>query len=257
MLMSLLSHILIGYFCFALPSFATFKALSHRPLSEPDLERWTTYWAVVGVFLSLETGFEFFISWLPFYWEIKTAFLLFLALPQTEGSTYIYQTYLRPFFSQNEVELDRGIGSIQKSTVTFLQARLSQLFEIVMRLINNKNGAAQPQHTQSGQQAQNDNPLGAALGMFKAYNTHFGSGAQDRAAPVAPNTQAYNGVATSGVQSRAAPVSPNLQSRKSGVSPIPSPLPTPNEPIGAPMYPATRGGMHPPVIPSFPEPEYD
>jgi receptor expression-enhancing protein 1/2/3/4 len=218
MLMSLLSHILIGYFCFALPSFATFKALSHRPLSEPELQRWATYWSVVGAFTAVEYALEWFISWLPFYWEVKTGFLMFLALPQTEGSTYIYETYLRPFYTQNEADLDSGILTVQKNTLNFIQARIGSLLDIFWNLLN-KNSAAQ---SQGQPPAESGNPLGPALNLWKTYSSSVMNTAQPR--------------------SDAA----NLQNRTLQ----PSPLPTPHEPIGTPFEGAT-------FAPAFPEPQHE
>ncbi len=52
-----------AWFAFLLPSYATFKALSHRPLSEPELQRWTMYWSVVGAFVAFEYAAEWLISW--------------------------------------------------------------------------------------------------------------------------------------------------------------------------------------------------
>lgn len=90
-----------GWFAFLLPSYHTFKALKQRPFSEPEIERLATYWAVVGAFVALEYSGEWLFSWyvfiappalilsktyvrFPFYWELKTVFLLFLSLPQTQ-----------------------------------------------------------------------------------------------------------------------------------------------------------------------------
>ncbi|KAF8167735.1 TB2/DP1, HVA22 family-domain-containing protein [Crassisporium funariophilum] len=145
MFMSIISHLLSAWFAFFLPCYATFKALSQRPLSEPDLQKWGMYWAVIGAFVAFEYVAEWFISWLPFYWEIKTVFLLFLSLPQTQGSTYIYMTYLQPFFLRNERELDAGIVSVQRNVLSFVQAKISAVFEL---LWNIKANSAQ-QQTQS------------------------------------------------------------------------------------------------------------
>jgi receptor expression-enhancing protein 1/2/3/4 len=66
---SVLSHCIVVWFAFLIPVFGTYKALSHRPVSEPglcnlfllnrhksfvELERWTQYWAVIGVVVAYE-----------------------------------------------------------------------------------------------------------------------------------------------------------------------------------------------------------
>ncbi|KAJ6509371.1 TB2/DP1, HVA22 family-domain-containing protein [Mycena vitilis] len=189
MLLSFLSHCLAAWFAFLLPVFGTFKALSHRPVSEPELERWTQYWAVIGVLVAYEYLLEFLISWFPFYWELKTVFLLFLALPQTQGSTFIYGMYLQPFFSKNEVDLDAGIVSIQRNTFAFAQARLAVVWEFVWGALN-KSAAARQQAT--GAPGQAPPPPGAglslesAMGLFRTFGPSLMNAFQPAAASSQP-----------------------------------------------------------------------
>jgi receptor expression-enhancing protein 1/2/3/4 len=119
--------LLSAWFAFFIPCYATFKALSNRPISESELQKWAMYWSVIGAFVAFEYVAEWFISWLPFYWEVKTLFLLFLSLPQTQGSTYIYTAYLQPLFSRNEHHLD----AIQQNMLAFIQAKLATLWTMV------------------------------------------------------------------------------------------------------------------------------
>ncbi|THH14352.1 hypothetical protein EW146_g5962 [Bondarzewia mesenterica] len=170
MFMSLVSSLLTGWFAFLLPSYSTYKALKHRPISEPALVRWTTYWAVVGVLVAVEHEAEWFLSWLPFYWEIKTAFLLYLSLPQFQGSTFIYKTYVEPFYSSHEADIDAGLTSAQTETLVFVQARVASLWELVWSLLSKtpvtsklfENGQATPV---PGQQ----NPLQALQGLWSTF----------------------------------------------------------------------------------------
>jgi receptor expression-enhancing protein 1/2/3/4 len=94
------------------------------------------YWTVIGVVVAFEYLAEWLISWLPFYWEIKTVFLLFLSLPQTQGSTYVYTTYLQPFILQNESDLDVGIVAIQRNVMTFIQEKLTAAWDLFWSLSN-------------------------------------------------------------------------------------------------------------------------
>ncbi|KDR85367.1 hypothetical protein GALMADRAFT_261069 [Galerina marginata CBS 339.88] len=128
MIVSTLSRLVSAWFAFLLPCYATYKALSRRPFSEGDIQKWSMYWTVIGVFVAFEYLAEWLISWMPFYWELKTIFLLFLSLPQTEGSTYIYNAYLQPFFSRNEADLDAGIVRMQRNILTFSQEKFSALW---------------------------------------------------------------------------------------------------------------------------------
>ncbi|PPQ67114.1 hypothetical protein CVT25_005715 [Psilocybe cyanescens] len=94
MIMSTISRLLSAWFAFLLPCYATYKALSRRPLSESDLQKWSMYWT---------------------------------------GSTYIYNAHLQPFFSRNEVDLDAGIVRIQRNILTFVQEKLSALWSLATR----------------------------------------------------------------------------------------------------------------------------
>lgn len=58
-----LSSVCSAWFAFLIPCYSTWKVLSHRPLSEPDVERWAMYWAVVGAFVAFENAAEWLVSW--------------------------------------------------------------------------------------------------------------------------------------------------------------------------------------------------
>jgi len=134
MITSLIFHLVSAWFAFLLPSFATYKALSRRDIDA--VQNLSMYWCTVGVLVGVEYTCEWLISWFPFYWELKTLFLLFLALPQTQGSTWVYQSYLEPFFRQNEHELDQGILSTQSTVITFAQAKFQAVWEALWGMVN-------------------------------------------------------------------------------------------------------------------------
>ncbi|KAJ1986583.1 hypothetical protein H4R33_003282 [Dimargaris cristalligena] len=103
------------------PAYASYKALkvSHN---EALLTHWLTYWIVIGVFTGVEFVTDTFIFWLPFYNIFKMAFVVWLMLPQTQGSTYIYNTIIRPWLVQHEAEIDQYLHRAEtkaksKSTV--------------------------------------------------------------------------------------------------------------------------------------------
>lgn len=170
MLMSMISHLLCAWFAFLLPSYSTYKALS-SPLSG-DLQSLSMYWAVVGAFIAIESTIGPFVSWLPFYWETRTLFLLYLSLPQVQGSTYIYKTYLEPFCSKNEAELDSGIASAQSNVLGFLQSRISMLIDLLWTILNKTLITKQPQAAKEGQIVQQ--PYGASLESMKGLWTSYG-----------------------------------------------------------------------------------
>jgi receptor expression-enhancing protein 1/2/3/4 len=72
-----------------------------------------------------------FICRIPFYYATKTLFLLYLALPQTHGSSYLYTNHLQPFFASHESQIDAALASFKARIYTIVQERLRMLWEHV------------------------------------------------------------------------------------------------------------------------------
>ncbi|GCB82921.1 hypothetical protein scyTo_0023508, partial [Scyliorhinus torazame] len=64
--------------------------------------RWMMYWIVFAIFTSIETFTDIFISWFPFYYEIKVAFVVWLLSPYTKGASMIYRKFIHPTLSSKE-----------------------------------------------------------------------------------------------------------------------------------------------------------
>jgi len=111
------------------PGYASYKTLSQRPASEDELERWLMYWSVLGCIIGVEYVAEWLISWIPFYYTIKTIFLLYLSLPQTRGSSYIYVNHLEPFFHTHETQIDATLASLKDRAYKFIQERFRALWD--------------------------------------------------------------------------------------------------------------------------------
>ncbi|KAF5352695.1 hypothetical protein D9756_006058 [Leucocoprinus leucothites] len=266
MLMSFFSHILSAWFAFLLPSYATFKALSHRPLSEPELQRWAMYWSVVGAFVAFEYTAEWFISWCVINLSSSFKFLshanltifatqnTLLALPcpstnpgkseaplskiarvitisqytSRQGSTYIYTTYLQPFFSQNEADLDEGIVQAQKNILTFIQTRLTALWEYLLNAANKRQATTS---TAAGSSNTSSAPNGSAsalqsvFGLWQTYGPSVLSalGTKGTTSVVASSSsvQGASGAATQRGSAQAS--NNNLHSTTASPAPTPSP----------------------------------
>ncbi|KAF5323315.1 hypothetical protein D9611_005749 [Ephemerocybe angulata] len=231
MFMSLISHLLSAWFAFLLPCFATFKALNRLPHSEPELKRWAMYWSIVGVFVA----FEYIAEWLPFYWEVKTLFLLYLSLPQTQGSTYIYQTYVHPFLIKNEASIDAGIDGLQSNALTFIQAKLTDLF----RTLSNSANAAGAPGTPGGT-AGVPSWQASAAGLWNAYGGQVINSLRPQGVAGAPSATTPSGSAQA---QRSNPTTPNKP--RSSAS-------TPNEFFGTSTGVLNSNFANPP----FPTPQY-
>jgi len=102
---------LIGW---ALPAYLSFKAIE-SPGVQDDIQ-WLTYWVVFGFFNFLETfALRIVLYYLPFYFAFKTAFVLWLQLPQFRGAQTLYHTLLKPVIANMG---NRGAATSQAPATT-------------------------------------------------------------------------------------------------------------------------------------------
>jgi receptor expression-enhancing protein 1/2/3/4 len=78
---------------------------------------------------------------IPLYFTFKTLFLLYLALPQTQGSSYLYVNHLQPFFHSHETQIDATLASLKAKVYSFVQDRLRAVWDHIAASI----GQSQPQ----------------------------------------------------------------------------------------------------------------
>ncbi|BGP37823.1 hypothetical protein JCM10449v2_001745 [Rhodotorula kratochvilovae] len=103
------------------PLYASYKALRPPPPGQTAqqqaerLERWLMYWCVMACVWVWEEWAEWTIGWFPFYHEVKTLLILWLALPQIQGSTYIYLHHLSPFLTSHEADIDAALTDARTS----------------------------------------------------------------------------------------------------------------------------------------------
>lgn len=60
---------------------------------------------------------DIFVSWLPFYYEFKVLFVIWLLTPYTKGASIIYRKILHPLLTRKESEIDQWIDEKQGETV--------------------------------------------------------------------------------------------------------------------------------------------
>jgi receptor expression-enhancing protein 1/2/3/4 len=180
MLFFLTSRIVSALAAFLYPGYASYKALSQRPASEADLERWLMYWSVLGCVVGVEYVAEWLISWIPLYSTFKAIFFLYLALPQTQGSTYIYMVHLRPFFAKHEGQIDMAIAEVRVKAYHFLQEKARAIWAAVINALSsgavrdaNAAGAAAGQGDQS---LSMQNPGGGPTQLLSSFWTAYGPG---------------------------------------------------------------------------------
>jgi len=195
------------------------------------------YWTVIGAFVAFEYMAEWLISWsvpsvlslgfpyliqyniqgfrsigrlrLLFYFSllslkhrsVLTAHLLFSSLNNIllcQGSTYIYKSYLQPFFTKNETELDAGIVTVQRNVFLFLKARFSRLWEIIVAMLNKLPASGQASQSGVPQPSPALPSLESVTGLWKAYAPTLLSALQPK--PVPPPSDSPPTASTSSFQ---------------------------------------------------------
>ncbi|KAF9948561.1 ER membrane protein DP1/Yop1 [Mortierella alpina] len=72
-----------------------------------------TYWAVYGFVSILESFTDVLLYWFPFYFFLKSVFLLWLMIPSFNGAATIYARILRPFLVQHRSEIDSHLDNVK------------------------------------------------------------------------------------------------------------------------------------------------
>lgn len=98
------------------PAYLTFKAFRTRRAH--NYIQWMMYWIVFALFSAFETVADIFLFWLPLYYEIKFAFLVWIILPVWKdllGSGLLYKKIVHPWLLTHEATIDSALESIQGS----------------------------------------------------------------------------------------------------------------------------------------------
>jgi hypothetical protein len=118
-----------------------------------------------------------------------------------QGSTFIYDSYLAPYFTRNEASIDAGIASAQGSLVVFLQDRLRALWALLWSFIGQVQ-AAQTSQSQPGGAAPapaTGSPADVVSNLWRTYGssvvagiTRVASGAPAPANPPSTSPSEWN-----------------------------------------------------------------
>ncbi|XP_078127955.1 receptor expression-enhancing protein 5 [Sander vitreus] len=97
---------------FLYPAYISIKAIESA--TKEDDTKWLTYWVVYGLFSVAEFFADIFLSWFPFYYMGKGAFLVWCMAPTAaNGSVVIYNRIVRPFFLKNEAKIDDAVKNLK------------------------------------------------------------------------------------------------------------------------------------------------
>ncbi|XP_075379726.1 receptor expression-enhancing protein 4 [Mycteria americana] len=108
----MLSRAIVLVFGMLYPAYASYKAVKTKNIRE--YVRWMMYWIVFALFMATETFTDLLISWFPFYYEIKMAFVIWLLSPYTRGASLLYRKFVHPTLSRKEKEIDMYIAQARE-----------------------------------------------------------------------------------------------------------------------------------------------
>ena len=137
------------------PIFASYKAL--RTSDPAQLTPWLMYWVVLSCFSLFDYWTWFILSWLPFYAYVRLIVLSYLVLPQTQGAKLLYQSYIHPFLSHHEHEIDKFITSAHEKSVAAGLGYVQQIINFIReKFFGVQQGSASPsRHGYDATYAQN------------------------------------------------------------------------------------------------------
>lgn len=67
---------------------------------EDDDKMWLTYWVVFGLFNILDQFAGFILRFIPFYYVLKVACLIWLFHPTGQGALYVFDEYVHPLWEE-------------------------------------------------------------------------------------------------------------------------------------------------------------
>ncbi|KAK4790520.1 hypothetical protein SAY86_017824 [Trapa natans] len=138
----------------ALPVYSTFRAIERR--DENEQHKWLLYWAAYGSFSLVEVFTDKLISWFPFYYHFKFAFLVWLQLPTVDGAKQLYSNHLRPFLLRHQARIDRVVDFTYSELVKLIVAHQAQIHcarTVIMKLLGSDDQAPRHPSTQEEPQA--------------------------------------------------------------------------------------------------------
>lgn len=77
---------------FVFPARWTLISISNPNFSSDKL--WVTYWIIYSLLKIIDEVFPFFLQFIPFFYAIKSFFLLLMCAPKIEGAIIIHNTLL-------------------------------------------------------------------------------------------------------------------------------------------------------------------
>ncbi|KAK3563323.1 hypothetical protein QTP86_021731, partial [Hemibagrus guttatus] len=100
----IISRLVVLIFGTLYPAYSSYKAVKSKDVRE--YVKWMMYWIIFALFTTAEVITDLFLCWLPFYYELKIAFMVWLLSPYTKGSSVLYRKFVHPTLSSKEKDID-------------------------------------------------------------------------------------------------------------------------------------------------------
>ncbi|XP_060790201.1 receptor expression-enhancing protein 1 isoform X1 [Neoarius graeffei] len=100
----IISRLVVLIFGTLYPAYSSYKAVKSKDVRE--YVKWMMYWIIFALFTAAEVITDLFLCWLPFYYELKIAFMVWLLSPYTKGSSVLYRKFVHPTLSSKEKDID-------------------------------------------------------------------------------------------------------------------------------------------------------
>jgi len=104
------AEILCNIIGVAYPAYVSMKAVETQDKS--DDTKWLTYWVIFAVFSCFEFFSLYITRVIPFYWLLKCVFFVWCMAPlENNGSIFLYQRVIRPYFLKHQSAVDDLINN--------------------------------------------------------------------------------------------------------------------------------------------------
>ncbi|XP_031435716.1 receptor expression-enhancing protein 1 isoform X2 [Clupea harengus] len=104
----IISRLVVLVFGTLYPAYSSYKAVKSKDVRE--YVKWMMYWIIFALFTTAEVLTDIFLYWVPFYYELKIAFVVWLLSPYTKGSSVLYRKFVHPTLSSKEKDIDEYLN---------------------------------------------------------------------------------------------------------------------------------------------------
>uniref|UniRef100_A0A0N5A8Z9 Receptor expression-enhancing protein n=1 Tax=Syphacia muris TaxID=451379 RepID=A0A0N5A8Z9_9BILA len=154
------------------PAYKSYKAV--RTKDAKEYVKWMMYWIVFAIFCVFETFADIFVSfWLPFYYELKIAFVLWLLSPWTKGASILYRKWVHPTLSRHEEDIDSMLEQAKSESYNQVLRLGSRGLLCAREIITTAALRGQAQLVQQLQRSYSTSDIPKLVSLFKTLVFYF------------------------------------------------------------------------------------